>query len=605
MLVYQRYFQPFMTALRIFQRALGLVWQSNRVWTSLSIAINLLQAALPLGVLYCTKLLIDQLSAGLGGSTRGIPFNAMLPLILALASLWLLSGFLGSLQQWLEELQQLRFADQIAAIIQAKSIQMDLAYYEDPALQDTFHKAQYESAYRPYQLLQAVYQLLQSTFFLLLAMGFLLSLAWWLVPFLVLAGLPVLVVKIRFAGRYYELDRHRAQQERESWYLHELLTTVEAARELRLYRFGEIFAQRHQSIRSFLWGEKKELLKRQLRYDLLGQISELLALLALLLWVVFKAVAGLLSLGSVVLYLQAFQRAQQQMRTALNAMTQLYSHRLFLNYLFDFLDLEPQVKEPPFPQALPPQLNEGFRLQGVSFQYPQQPQLVLHDIHLELRLGERIAIVGPNGSGKSTLIKLLARFYDPVAGQILLQGHDLRNLAQHDLRQHLSIVFQDFKHYPFSAADNIYISDLQHPPDEQRMRQAAQRSGAATSIERLPQQYATLLGHDFEGGVELSGGQWQQLAIARAFYAHTEVLILDEPSSAIDPLVEQAIFDQLFSGDPARLIIFVTHRLYHLQRADRIIVMDQGRVVEQGDFAGLMAQEGLFYRLFAAQQVGQ
>lgn len=599
MFVYQRYVKPFFNALRIFQRALGLVWQSSRTWTSLSIALNLLQAALPLGVLYCTKLLIDQLSSGPGSSY----FSDGLPIVACLAGLWLLSGFLGSLQQWLEELQQLRFTDQIAGIIQVKSIQMDLAYYEDPALQDTFHKAQYESAYRPYQLLQAVYQLLQSAFFLLLAMGFLLSLAWWLVPFLILAALPVLVVKIRFAGRYYELDRRRAQQEREAWYLHELLTTVEAARELRLYRFGEIFAQRHQSIRTFLWGEKKQLLRRQLRYDLLGQISEILALLALLLWVVFKATAGLLSLGSVILYLQAFQRAQQQMRTALGAMTQLYSHRLFLNYLFDFLDLEPRVQEPLQPQILPHKLGGGFRVEGVFFQYPEQAQPVLQDINLELQLGERIAIVGPNGSGKSTLIKLLARFYDPDAGRILLAEHDLRELAQHDLRQHLSIVFQDFKHYPFSAADNIFISDLQHPADEQRMRQSAQRSGAATCIERLPEQYATRLGHDFEGGVELSGGQWQQVAIARAFYAESGILILDEPSSAIDPLIEQAIFDQFFASDPDRLIIFVTHRLYHLQRADRIIVMDQGRVVEQGDFARLMAQEGLFYRLFAAQQV--
>ena len=603
MFVYKRYFHPFITALRIFQRALGLVWQSNRGWTSLSIALNLLQAALPLGILYCTKLLIDQLSGGAGSLKVVVHFSAVLPIVAALASLWLLSGFLGSLQQWLEELQQLRFTDEIAGIIQAKSIQMDLAYYEDPTLQDTFHKAQYESAYRPYQLLKAVYQLLQSAFFLILAMGFLLSFAWWLVPFLILAGLPVLLVKIRFAGRYYDLDRRRAQQEREAWFLHELLTTVTAARELRMYRFGEIFAQRHQFIRTFLWGEKKQLLKRQLRYDLLGQISELLALLALLLWVVFKAAAGLLSLGSVILYLQAFQRAQQQMRTALSAMTELYSHRLFLNYLFDFLDLEPQVKEPLLPQSLPPKLEEGFRLEGVFFQYPQQVQPVLQDINLELSLGERIAIVGPNGSGKSTLIKLLARFYDPSTGRILLNGHDLHDLSLEDLRKRLSIVFQDFMHYPFSATDNIRISDLHQPLNEKRLRLAAQQSGAASCIERLPFQYETLLGHTFEGGVELSGGQWQQFAIARAFYADTEILILDEPSSAIDPLIEQAIFEQLFTFDPNRLVIFVTHRLYHLQRADRIIVLDQGQIVEQGTFVQLMAHEGLFYQLFASQQV--
>lgn len=597
----KKYWIPTLTSLRIFQRALALVWQSNRGWTSMSIALNLVQAALPLAVLYCTKLFIDHLS--FANSNPSVDTRVLLTYAVVLGSLWLLTGVLGSLQQWVEELQQLRFTDQITGIIQAKSIQMDLAYYEDPTLQNTFHKAQYEAAYRPYQLLRAVYQLLQSGFFLLLAMFFLFSLAWWLVPVLLLAGTPILLVKMRFAGRHYDLDRRRVQQEREARYLHELLTTVTAALELRLFRFGTFFAKRYQDLRSSLFWEKKQLLSRQGRYDVFGQISEVLALLALLSWVMIRATAGVLSIGSVVMYLQAFQRGQQQLRTALSALAQLYSHRLFLSYLFEFLDLEPHVTDPLQPQALPEKLAKGFQLEGVSFKYSDQARYVLQNINFELQLGERIAIVGPNGSGKSTLIKLLARFYDPSAGRILLNGCSLPDLSQEDLRKRLSIVFQDFNHYPFSAAENIRISDLHQPLNEKRLRQAAQQSGAASCIERLPLQYETLLGHTFDGSVELSGGQWQQFAIARAFYADTEVLILDEPSSAIDPLIEQAIFEQFFTFDPDRLVIFVTHRLYHLQRADRIIVLDQGQVAEQGTFAQLMAQDGLFCQLFASQQV--
>lgn len=201
------------------------------------------------------------------------------------------------------------------------------------------------------------------------------------------------------------------------------------------------------------------------------------------------------------------------------------------------------------------------------------------------------------------MLKLLARFYDPSQGNITLSGLDLRHLALHDLRERLSVVFQDYQRYDFTAAENIRISNIHEPLNTERLQRAAQQSGVASTIERLSSGYDTLVGHAFSGAEELSGGQWQQLAIARAFYANAEVLILDEPSSAIDPLIEQAIFEQLFAADLGRLIIFVTHRLYHLQRADRIIVMDQGRVAEQGNFAALMGKQGLFYRLFAAQQV--
>lgn len=579
-----------------------MVWQSNPAWTSLSIGLNLAQGVLPLGLMYLTKLLVDTLASA--SSLVAVEQGRVWMYLGALGALSLLSGWLGTWQQWVEELQQLRFTDQIASIIQAKSIRMDLAYYENPSLQDTFHKAQYEAAYRPYQILHAVFQLIQSCFFLLTVLLFLLSVAWWLGLVLLLAGLPMLWVKVHFAGRNYELDRLRAQQEREAWYLHELLTTEPAARELRLYRYGELFARRYADLRNSLWQEQKRLLSQQVRFDALGQIAEVATFLIITGWVLSRALAGIFTLGTVVLYAQAFQRAQLQLRTALSAMGQLYTHRLFLNYLFDFLDLEPQVAEPLQPQTLARPLVAGFTLDRVSFQYPQHEQAVLQDISLELKLGQRIAIVGHNGSGKSTLLKLLARFYDPSTGQISLAGVDLRDLSLHDLRERLSVVFQDYQRYDFTAAENIRISNLHEPRNEERLRHAARQSGAASTIERLPAGYDTLVGHAFSGGEELSGGQWQQLAIARAFYAPAEVLILDEPSSAIDPLVEQAIFEQLLAPDPTRLVIFVTHRLYHLQRADRIVVMEAGRIVEEGRFEELMAQQGRFLRMFAAQQVG-
>ncbi|MBX2926506.1 MAG: ABC transporter ATP-binding protein [Saprospiraceae bacterium] len=596
-----RIFSSGHTALKVFIRAAGMAWQAGPGWAAAGVALNLAQAAIPLGVFYLTKQIIDDLVGALG--TGNLETGNLLFFLVVLGGLWLAQGLTGTAGQWVQDILQLRFNDHIAGIIQKKSVEMDLSYYENPALQDTFHKAQYEAAYRPMQLLQAVQQLLQSIFFLVLVGVWLFSLSWWLVPVLTLAGLPALITRMYFAGRHFNLDRQRAQREREGWHLHALLTQDTAARELRLYGFGDALRARYRDLRAVLLREKRSLLSRQAGYDVLGQSFEVAALVALTGWTAMKALAGALSVGSLVMYLQAFQRGQAQLRSALSAMASLYGHRLFLNYLFDFLDLKPRVCNPEHPVALPAHISGGFQIENVSYEYPSNEGWVLQNINLRLPHGERIAVVGPNGSGKSTLIKLLARFYDPTQGQIRLDGIDLRHCAQEDLRQHIGIVFQDFYHYAFTAAENIAVSAIPQPPDEARLREAARKSGAANTIERLPAGYDTMLGHVFQNGVELSGGQWQQVAIARAFYADRDILILDEPMSAIDPLVEAAIFDELFAFDRNRTILFVTHRLYHLQRADRIIVLDKGRVAEQGAFAELMQARGLFYRLFSGQQV--
>ena len=578
-----------------------MAWQAGPGLALAGVILNLAQAAIPLGVFYLTKQIIDDLIEALN---RGSLDTANLVFFLTiLGLLWLAQGLVGTLSQWVQDVLQMRFSNHMAGIIQKKSVEMDLAYYENPALQDTFHKAQYEAAYRPMQLLHNVQQLLQSIFFLLLVAALLLSLAWWLIPVLLLAGLPALVFKIYFAGRYYQLNRQRAQRERESWHLHELLTTATAARELRVYGFGDALRDRYKQLRAFLLGEQKRLLTRQAGYDVLGQVFEVAALVTLTGWTAVQALAGALTVGSLVMYLQAFQRGQAQLRSALGALASLYGHRLFLSYLFDFLDLEPQVQNPPAPEPLDARLREGFRVENLSYAYPLNKQPVIDNINTAFLKGERIAIVGPNGSGKSTLIKLLARFYDPDQGRITLDGKDLRQIETGELRRRIGIVFQDFYRYAFTAAENIGISDMPKAPAADRLREAARKSGAATKLEQLPKGYDTLLGYTFQGGEELSGGQWQQVAIARAFYADREVLILDEPMSAIDPIVEAAIFNEIFSSGRDRIIIFVTHRLYHLQRADHIIVMDKGRIAEQGTFKELMSAEGLFHRLFSGQQI--
>ncbi|WP_194778628.1 ABC transporter ATP-binding protein [Pararhodonellum marinum] len=602
MAIYQRYVYPARTAFQVFRRAISLVWKTSPVWTVLSFLLSFAQSALPFGVFYLTKLIIDRLIEGLGEAS--MDFSLLIAYLLGLGLLWLLEGLLNIAAQWVNDMQRLRFHDHISGIIQRQSIRLDLAYYEDPSFHDTFHRTQQEAIFRPLQVLDAVRQLVQSGLFLLFVTVFLASLNIWMVPILLLAGLPGLLAKIHIASKQYALDRQRTQLNRESWYLHEVLTGEYTARELRLFRFGKYFMDKYQEIRKVLFEDQRRLSNRKAKVEGIGQLSEVVALTGLVGWTAFKAMGGSISVGSLVMYLQAFQRGQSQLRLALSALANLYSHRLFLTYLFEFLDLEPNLKEASQPQTLAAPLQSGLSIQGLGFTYPRREQPVLKDINLEFKMGERIALVGPNGSGKSTLIKLLARFYDPSQGSILVDGIPIDQLALDEWRSRIGIVFQDFTQYAMTAAENIHISQLQEPLDEEKMEAMAQKTGAGRTIADLPYGYQSMLGHTFHNGIELSGGQWQQLALARALYADREILILDEPMSAIDPILEQEIFQHLYQRDPSKLILFVTHRLYHLQKADRIIVMDQGQVKEMGTFEDLMAKKGLFYKLFQSQRVG-
>lgn len=575
-----------------------MVWTASPRWTTGHLLLQTALAILPLAGYYLTGRIVDLL-VGRVGRDEG----DWLPLVLALGAIWLALGLLGVAATWVSELLQLRFRDHVTRLIQKQSLRLDLAYYEDPRWQDTFHKAQYEGAWRPMQILQALTQLLQSGLFLGAVAVWLFNLAWWLAPVLVLSGLPAFLVRMYFSGRFFALDRSRTALEREGWHIHEVLTRPPAARELRIFGFGEALRERYRRIRARLFDEKKALLSRQAGYDLLGQGVEVAALVALVAWTALRTLAGALTVGALVMYLQAFQRGQAHLRQALTALATLHGHRLFLDYLFAFLDLQPAVKAAVPPMATPAGRQEGFRVQGVSFTYPRQERPALRDMDLHLPFGARIAIVGPNGSGKSTLLRLLARFYDPSEGRILWEGQDLRDLEPDEWRRQMALVFQDFQQYPFSALENIGVSDLERGIDEDRTREAAGLSGAWPAIEALPQGLASPLGNTFSGGAELSGGQWQQVAIARAIYPDRPILILDEPMSAIDPLVEERIYDRLFAMDRERLLLFVTHRLYHLRRADHIIVMDQGMVAEQGTFDELLHAGGLFSAMFQGQRV--
>ena len=583
------------------RRALSLVWRSNPRLMLWSIFLDSIVAVLPLVAFYITKLVIDQLVAGLHQVGQMDPLFWIM--IGTIGLVWFLTSAIGSINTWVQELLELHFHDDMTRQIQAHSLQMDLAYYENPDLQDTLHKTQYESAFRPLQLLRSLHQLIQALVFLVAVSGLLFSYTWWLLPVLALAAIPGLWIKLVMDQRFYLEEKSRITQEREGWYLHDLMTKESAAKEVRTYDLGPFLSERFTHLRKEILKAKSRLLSRRVTLESIAHLLEVGALLGLLIWVAKHAISGFMSIGTLVLMLQVFQRGQSQIRLAFSGLGGILTHRLFLRYLFEFLDQRPGVSEPILPVCLPERLSTGLKFQNVFFTYPGNHTLALDGIDLELQIGERIAIVGPNGSGKSTLIKLISRLYDPTSGDILIDDIDIKDCRIEDIRRASALVFQDDYHFPFNVTSTIHLGAIQKRVDQEQICRSIEISGAKQFVDQLPEKENTFLGHAWRSGSELSGGQWQQIAIARALYADRSILILDEPMSAIDPLIEAYIYEQLFQMERNNLILFVTHRLYHLQKADRIIVMDKGRVVEQGSFADLMSKQGLFSQMFASQQI--
>jgi ATP-binding cassette subfamily B protein len=337
------------------------------------------------------------------------------------------------------------------------------------------------------------------------------------------------------------------------------------------------------------------------RSDLVTQAAATLAVFGSFAYILYRASAGALTVGDVVMYYQAFQRGQDFLKDILGGLAGLYEDHLFLAGLYEFLDLERRVIEPPAPRPVPRPLRSGIVFDGVSFQYPGASRKVLHDVTLTIRPGEHVALVGANGSGKTTIVKLLCRLYDPTGGAITVDGIDLRELDTVALRREISVVFQDWAAYHVSARDNIWFGDPRPDCDEERIRRAARNSGADEVISRLANGYETVLGKWFEHGEELSMGEWQKIALARAFVRDTQIVVLDEPTSFLDVQAEHEVFNRFRQLAAGKSTILISHRLSTVRMADRIYVLEDGRIAESGRHDELIRRGQAYARLFETQ----
>ena len=573
----------------------SLVWSAAPGWTVAWAVLLILQGVLPVAIVYLTRAVVDALV--LFTSTEASLWD-LLP-IAALVGVLLANELLRALSGWVQTEQTERVQDRIMDLIQRKCAEVDLAFYETPEYFDHMHRARLEARYRPVKLLESVGALAQSGITLVAMLAILLSYGVWLPILLLLGALPGLFLVTWHSLREYRWRVRTTQDQRRAWYYDWLLSASETAAEIRLFHLGDHFRTAYQAVRRGLREERLRLV----RIQGLGQfISGLIALVILgvaMLWMLGRAAMGLVSLGDLALFYQVLNQGQGAMRSLSGSISGFFANLLFLGDLFEFLALEPGVIDPAEP--LPVTVRELIRFQGVSFRYPGSQRDALDQFDLTVPAGQIAAIVGPNGAGKSTLLKLLCRFYDPDEGCVTLDGVDLRSLSIDDVRRELTVLFQEPVHYSATVAENIAMGDLTSEADPEDIEAAARAADADAVVAGLPMEYETLLGKWFSGGTELSVGEWQRVALARAFLRRASIIILDEPTSAMDSWAEADWLDrfrELASGSTA---LIVTHRFTTAMRADVIHVMDNGRIVESGSHDELMAQAGRYAESWNAQ----
>jgi ATP-binding cassette subfamily B protein len=591
-------------------RALSLVWQVGRPWTIAWIVLLIVQGLLPAAVVYLTKLVVDGLllASRSGGSWPAM--RSVLVLVLILGGTLLLMEIVRNAINWVRTVQAELLQDHITALIHEKSVTVDLAFYELADYYDHLHRARSEARYRPVALLGNLGALLQNSI-TLIAMGvILIPLGPWLAIALLLSTVPAFFVVVHYALAEYQWRLRTTTDDRRVWYYDWIMTTAEAAAEIRLFSLGKYFQSHHKDLRRRLRGERLELVRRQGLAELAASVIALLIVGAAMLLMMWRALNGFVTLGELALVYAAFNQGQGLMRTLLENAGQLYGNSLFLGNLFEFLSLESVTNrlsgtsEPTVGAALRGRpASVAISFQHVTFAYPDAPTAALDNFTMSIPSGKIVAIVGPNGAGKSTLLKLLCRFYDPNAGSITIDGNDLTQIPIDDLRRLITVLFQQPFHYNTTVRDNILYGDLNLEASDAELDAAIQAAGASEIVSRLPNREQTLLGRWFPGGTELSVGEWQRIALARAFLRRAPIIILDEPTSALDPWAEADWLERFRQLALGRTSIIITHRFTTAMHADVIHVMDRGRIVESGSHQRLLQQNGLYAESWSRQNM--
>ncbi|MDR5906859.1 ABC transporter ATP-binding protein [Franzmannia qiaohouensis] len=583
------------------RRILPMLWKSSRKWTVLSTLLMALEVVFGLAVLYLLKQLVDVVTQMLGseGEPGGLSHVLLYVALTGASTVAFIAA--RSLSGLAREAQGMMVADYVDREVHSRAVRADLAFYESPRYHDTLERARQSGNQRPAQVASNLMMLGKNSLMLAAVVVLIMTINWLLLPVLLIAIVPALLVRIYFTRYLYEWQRRRTQMERRAAYLDWLMTSDINAKELRLNQLGDYLRDQYSKLRGTIRGEKLAITKRRTSVEMVVASIASVAFFGSLGFLAWQTAEGRNSVGDLVLFLLIFQRAQSMGQELVQQLSKLYEDHLYVGLLFEFLDIRPAIAEPEVPREVPAEPREGVCFENVGFCYPGTDSQVLHNIDLTIRPGQIVALVGANGSGKTSLIKLLCRLYDPTSGRITLDGIDVREFGIEDYRRVFSVIFQDYTHYATSVRDNIRFGDIREPEDTPAVRAAAINAGAAPFIENLKRQYDTPLTRMFDDGQELSIGQWQKIALARAFMHRSNVIILDEPTSALDPGAEFELFENFRERIDHRAALVISHRLSTVRMADYIYVMDKGVICEAGTHDELIKRQGIYCELFRRQ----
>jgi ATP-binding cassette, subfamily B, bacterial len=561
--------------------------------------LSVLMALAPAAKLWISKIIIDAVVTRQPVALQ-MPSAVLVLLILYLFVL-LVASWSAQLIATIRELLGEVVVHRVTRTLLEHAAWLDLAHFERPEFYDKLRRAEQDATQRPVLVLSQLIQLAQSVVTLSSMVYVLFQLHW--IAFLTICafGSPQLVLQVAFAKRGHDLRVKQTPTTRKMHYLAHLLSSADAFKEVRVFRLARFLLDRHDEVWRSLFADRRHLAVRRTIAGLASSAASTLAYVGFYAVAVSLAFSRRLTVGELVLYNGAYLQCQAEIASILSSVSGLYENALFIGTLQDFLQFRPAVKAPDVPAPILPSAGQCLEVRDVWFRYPGCENWVLKDVSFRVRAGERVALVGQNGAGKTTLVKLICRFYDPDKGQILLDGRDIRSFAPEEYQTIISAVFQDFVRYHLSVRLNIGAGQIDEAWNDERLRAAARMSGAEDFIRELEKGYETTLGRVFREGRELSVGQWQKLAIARAFMRDGRILILDEPVASLDPLGECEVMEAMGALARERICLLVSHRMMHASRADRVLVCEQGRIVEEGSHLELLARGGRYSKLFRTQ----